>query len=104
MNPKKLTTNSGLPGELLSQLRILGGDTDRAGVEVAVPHHDAAHTTSGAVAKPYSSAPSRRGDDDVSAGLELAIGLDDDTVTQTVEHQRLLRLGQPELPRQRRHI
>jgi len=32
-----------LPGELLPQFGILRGDADRAGVEVALPHHDAAH-------------------------------------------------------------
>ena len=29
-------------GEAFAQFRILGGDTDRAGVEVAHAHHDAA--------------------------------------------------------------
>ena len=55
-------------------------------------------TTSGAVAKPYSSAPEQRGDDDVAAGLELAVGLHHDPVAQAVEQQRLLGLGQAELP------
>ena len=39
------------------------------------------------------------GDDDVAAGLELAVGLHDDPVAQPVEQQRLLGLGQAELPR-----
>ena len=56
-------------------------------------------TTSGAVAKPYSSAPEQRGDDDVAAGLELAVDLHGDAVAQAVEQQRLLHLGEPELPR-----
>jgi hypothetical protein len=47
-----------LAGEFLAQLRILRRHADRAGVEVAHAHHDAAHATSGAVAKPNSSAPS----------------------------------------------
>ena len=56
-------------------------------------------TTSGAVAKPNSSAPEQRGDDDVAAGLQLAVDLHDDAVAQPVQHQHLLRLGEPELPR-----
>ena len=32
-------------------------------------------------------------------GLELAVGLDDDAAAQVVEHQRLVRLGQAEFPR-----
>ena len=41
----------------------------------------------------------QRGDDDVPAGLELAVDLHDDPVAQAVEHQRLLGLGEAELPR-----
>ena len=42
--------------------------------------------------------PEQRGDDHVAAGLQLAVGLDDDPVAELVEHERLLRLGQAELP------
>ena len=41
----------------------------------------------------------QRGDDDVAAGLELAVGLHHDPVAQAVEQQGLLGLGQPQLPR-----
>ena len=41
----------------------------------------------------------QRGDDDVAAGLQLAVDLHDDAVAHAVEHERLLRLGQAELPR-----
>ena len=33
-----------------------------------------------------------------SAGLQLAVGLDDDAAAQIVEHQHLLRFGQAQLP------
>ena len=56
-------------------------------------------TTSGAVAKPNSSAPSSAAIDHVAAGLELSVDLDDDAVAEVVEHQHLLRLGEAELPR-----
>ncbi len=58
--------------------------------------------TSGAVAKPNSSAPSSAAIDDVAAGLQLAVRLHGDAAAQVVEHQRLMRLGEPELPRQAR--
>ena len=44
MYSKKVTTNSGLPVNRWPQLRVLRGDADRAGVEVADAHHDAAAT------------------------------------------------------------
>ena len=44
----------------------------------------------------------QRGDDDVAAGLQLAVDLDDDAAAQVVEHQRLVRLGEAELPRDAR--
>ena len=55
-------------------------------------------TTSGAEAKPNSSAPEQRPDDHVAAGLELPVDLDDDPVPQPVGQQRLLGLGQADLP------
>ena len=54
------------------------------------------------MAKPNSSAPSSAAIDDVAAGLELAVDLHDDAVAQAVEQQRLLGLGEAELPRRTR--
>ncbi len=51
------------------------------------------------MAKPNSSAPSSAAIDHVASGLHLTVGLDDDAVAQPVEQQRLLGLGQTELPR-----
>jgi hypothetical protein len=88
----------GLAGEALAQDGVLRGDADRAGVEVADAHHDAArhHQRRGREAELLGA--EQRGDDDVAAGLELAVGLHDDPVAQAVEQQRLLGLGQAELP------
>jgi hypothetical protein len=76
----------GLAGELLAQLGVLGGDADRAGVQVADAHHDAAadHERGGGEAELLGA--EQRGDDDVAAGLELAVGLHHDPVAQAVEH------------------
>ena len=89
----------GLAREALAQHRVLGGDAHRAGVEVADPHHHAAahHERRGGEAELLG--PEQRGDHHVAAGLQLAVALHDDAVAQAVAHERLLGLGQAELPR-----
>ena len=90
----------GLAGEALAQLRVLRGDADRARVEVADPHHHAAAARRAVRWRSRTPRrPSSAAIDDVAAGLQLAVGLHDDAVAQAVEQQRLLRLGQAELPR-----
>jgi hypothetical protein len=91
-----------LAGELGTQLGVLGGDTHRAGVEVADPHHDAAGHDQRCGGEPELLGTQEGGDHDVAAGLELPVGLDHDPVAQPVEQQGLLCLGQPELPRSAR--
>ncbi len=88
-----------LAREALAQLRVLGGDADRAGVEVADAHHDAAHRHQRRGGEAEFLGPEQGGDDHVAAGLQLAVGLDDDARAQVVEHEGLVRLGQAELPR-----
>ena len=89
----------GLAGEPLAQLGVLGRDADRAGVEVADAHHDAAADDQRRGGEAELLGAEQRGDDDVAAGLELAVDLHDDAVAQPVEQQRLLGLGEAELPR-----
>ena len=60
-------------------------------------------TISGAVANPNSSAPSKRGDHHVAPGLHLPVGLHPDTPAQVVEHQRLMRFGQTQVPTELPH-
>ena len=88
-----------LAAEACPQLGVLGGHTDRARVEVADPHHDAARHDERRGGEAVLLGAEQRGDDDVAAGLHLAVGLHDDAVAQTVEQQRLLRLGEAEFPR-----
>ena len=99
MNRKKFSTNSGLP---LNRDRSSGfwvATPDRAGVEVADPHHDAAghHQWRGGEAE-FLGAEQRR-DDDVAGGAHAAVALHGDPVAQPVEHQRLLGVGEADLPR-----
>ena len=53
---------------------------------------------SGAVAKPNSSAPSSAADGHVAAGAQAAVRLHGDAAAQAVQQQRLLGLGQADLP------
>ena len=87
-----------LAGEFLAELRVLRGHADRAGVQVADAHHDAARHDQRRGRKAEFLGAEERGDDHVAAGLELAIHLDDDAIAEAVEEQDLLRLGEPELP------
>ena len=88
----------GLAGEALAQLGVLGRDADGAGVEVADAHHDAALDDQRRGGEAELLGAEQRADDDVAAGLQLAVDLHDDAVAHAVEHERLLRLGQAELP------
>ena len=69
-----------------AQFRVLGGDADGAGVEVADPHHDAAghHQRGGGEA--VLLRPEQRGDDHVACGAHAAVALHSDPVPQAVEH------------------
>ena len=85
--------------EARPQHRILRRDTDRAGIEVADAHHDAAHRNQRSGREAELVGAEQRSDDDVAAGLHLTVDLDRDPRAQIVEHQRLLGLGQADLPR-----
>ena len=89
----------GLAGELRAQLRVLRGDADGAGVQMADAHHDAAERDERRGGEAEFLGAEQRGDDDVAAGLELAVGLDGDAAAQIVQHERLVRFGEAEFPR-----
>ena len=88
----------GRPGELGAQLRILGADADRAGVRVALAHHDAAHGDERGGADAELLGPQYGGDDDVAPGLDAAVGAQDHPVAQPVQRQHLIDLGHAHLP------
>src|SRR5450830_1198016 len=85
--------------ELGAQFRVLRGHAHRAGVQVALAHHDAAFHHQRRRREADLVGAQHRGDDDVAARAHLAVGLDANPVAQAVQHQRLLRLGQAQLPR-----
>ena len=92
----------GRPRELLAQLWTLRGDADRARVDVARAHHQAALGEEERSAEADLVGAEKRGDDHVPSRLEAAVDADADAAAQPVRDERLLRLGEAELPRQRR--
>ncbi len=90
----------GRAGEARAKDGILGGDADRAGIQVALAHHDATHCDEGHCGKAEFFCAEQGGDDDVAAGLQLAVGLHADAAAQIVEQQDLLGFGEAELPGQ----
>ena len=64
------------------------------------PHYDTARHDVRCRREAELFGAEQRGDDDVAAGLELAVGLHADAAAQIVEHKHLLRFGEAELPRQ----
>mmetsp|Transcript_15725 Transcript_15725/g.37201 ORF Transcript_15725/g.37201 Transcript_15725/m.37201 type:complete len:830 (-) Transcript_15725:1712-4201(-) len=86
--------------ELLAQLRVLGGDADRAHVEVALAHHDAAERDEGGGREACLLGAQQEGHHDVTPRLDLPVCLDHHARAQVVHHERLVRLGQTQLPGQ----
>ena len=74
----------GLPREALAQLRVLRRDADRTRVQVADAHQDAAHRDERRGREAELVGAEQRGDRDVAAGLESAVGLHADAAAQVV--------------------
>jgi hypothetical protein len=88
----------GLAGEALAQVRVLGGDAHRAGVQVALAHHDAASGNQRRGGKAELVCTQQRTDDHVAAGAQAAVHLHGNAATQFVQHQRLLGFGKADFP------
>ena len=89
----------GLAGEARAQHRVLRRDADRAGVEVALAHHDAAGRDQRRGGEAELVGAEQRADGDVAPGAQAAVDLHRDAAAQVVEQQRLLGLGEADLPR-----
>ncbi len=92
----------GLAGEARAQDRVLGRDADRAGVEMALAHHDAAGRDQRRGGEAELVRAQQRADDDVAAGAQAAVDLHRDAAAQAVDHQRLLGFGEADFPRRSR--
>jgi hypothetical protein len=82
----------GLPLKPLAEHGILRGDADRASVEMALAHHDAAHRNQRRGGETEFLGAEQRGDHDIAARLQLAICLHADSAAQIVQQEHLLRL------------
>src|SRR5678815_2624503 len=81
----------GLSLEELTQRWVLGSDSNRTCIQVALAHHHTAHRHQRSRSKAEFLGAEQRSDDNVSSGLELAIGLKSNATAQIVEQQNLLR-------------
>ena len=88
----------GRTGEARAQHRVLRRHPDRAGVEVALAHHDAPRRDQrrGGKAKFIRAEQSRHRD--IAPGPQAAIGLHADPAAQVVEQQGLLGFSEPNFP------
>ena len=81
------------------QVLILGGDAYRAGVEVALPHHFAAHCQQWECPKAESFGAQQCRYHYVAPGAHSAVGLQHNSLSLSVGNQGMVRLGDAELPR-----
>ena len=82
------------------QFGILRPQATRADVQVALAHHDAAHRDQRRGGEADLFRAKNGAERDVPARLHAAVGLEYDTTAQVVHDQRLVGLGNTELPRQ----
>ena len=88
--------------ELRPQFRILRRNPDRARVQVTLPHHDATQRDQRSRREAELFGTQQRPDNDITAGLQPAVGLQHDAASQIIQHQHLMRLGDAQLPGQPR--
>ncbi len=88
--------------EALAQHRVLRRHADGAGVEVALAHHDAAGRDQGRGGEAELVGTQQRADDDVRARAQAAVDLQRHAAAQVVHVERLVRLGDADLPRRTR--
>ena len=88
-----------LPNELLSKFRILGRNPNRAGVEVAFPHHDTAQRDQGGRRESHFLGSQQGRNYDVASGFQTAICLQDDPAAEIIQDQCLMGFGDAKFPR-----
>jgi hypothetical protein len=69
---------------------------------VALAHHDATHSNKRRSGETPLLSTKQTRDGYVTPCANLAVGLHGDAATEVVEHEGLVRLGKPKLPRQAR--
>ena len=97
-NSRYCTTCSGVPAKRRRSSGSCVAMPDRAGVEVADAHHDAARRDQRGGREAELLGAEQRADDDVAAGAQAAVDLQPHAPAQVVADQHLLGLGEAELP------
>ncbi len=85
-------------GELGPKVGPLGGDAGGAGVEMTLPRHVAPDRHQHRGPEAYLLRAEQDRGENIGRRLDAAIGAKLDTRSQTIQHERLLRLGQAKLP------
>ena len=99
MAVKKRTTSSGVPANLARRSSRWVAMPGRAGVEMALAGHVAADRDERRRPERELLGAEQRGDEQVAAGLQAAVGAQRDPVAQVVAQEDLVDLGEAELPR-----
>src|ERR1700722_13756600 len=87
-----------LAGKALAQNRVLRRDADRASVQMAFAHHDAAGGDQRRGGETELVRAQKRPDHHVAAGPHAAVDLHGDAGSEAVHHQRLMGLRETDLP------
>src|SRR5690606_26999708 len=74
-----------LAGILFAEPRVLRGDAGRTRIQMANTHHDAAGGDERCGGETELLGAEQRGNNDVAAGLELAVGFDGDARAKIIE-------------------
>ena len=85
-------------GEARTQHRVLRRDANRAGVQMAFAHHDAASRDQGRRGEAEFIRPQQRANHHIAPGAQAAIHLHGNAPAQPIQHECLLRFSQPNLP------
>jgi hypothetical protein len=93
-----------LADEALAQHRVLRRDTDRTGVEMTLAHHDTASRNQRRGGETELIGAKQRAHDDIAARAKTAINLHCNAGPQPIEHERLMCLGETDLPRRTRML
>ena len=88
----------GLASEPGAQNRVLGGHAYRAGVEVALSHHDAAGRDQRRRGEAELVCAQQGGDSHIPACTQAPVRLNRDARTQAIQQQGLLGFGEADLP------
>ena len=87
-------------GEFGAQRLILRADANRAGIGMALPHHDAAHGHQGCRANAEFLGAQHGRNHHIAPGLDAAIGAQLHAMPQAIEQKYLMGFRKPHFPRQ----